>query len=1174
MSPIAESILDRLDATRQRWWLFTLFATAVLGICVSLAVLLVFLLADVLWKLPQPALATMLLLWLAMNVVLIGGLCRRLVHGQRTLEATARRVEAELPELGSHLINVVQFAADWQPAGAAFREAALRQAADEIRRFRFDRAAGRAGRWKRLRLCMQTPRDLFEFSLLLAVVLGLALVCQMLIPTLGSAARRLLAPWTFVPQIGSVEIVEVTPGDVDVPIGGGLEIAATIHNPEGKPYAATAWIAQSDSDEVDYPMSADDTRTHYRLAVPTVTEPLAYRLEIGDSQTRIYHVGVRRKPAIAEVEIVYHFPGYLGRRPKTVRQRHADLEAPQYTVAELRIRPSAPVAKGHACSQGMSFPGRVSDQGNRLTIAKLPMVKSGTFTVHLENDAGHHDPEPRPNRMHVVPDRTPNVTLMKPPRHSSAAPGEKVALVLRAADDHGVGRARLEVRALDAGADSAGASAPAPGEINRLKEWTDLAGHEEVMLRHELLLDPARYVPGQTVLVRAVAWDRRNIDQNQWGLELRPQRAQSAWHTIRILHGDRKIEAQLQQLDSLRAAIYRILLEQIRGRIDTARVPKLKQPEQASALARAVRRRQVDIQASTTRLVQSIEHADRPPEQTIKRVLNTLATGKMLEAVRRAEALIRHCGGQTQGTTAGLSSSADQPLAAAPARRTGATGVPPVLVATEKGIEKGDSPIFAAQKSGQSPLAGPAAELGQTQQSIIETLRGLLDVVRRAQSELLAEMQNRPGGDLPNETRSRLTAAKKKLEEFLRQQKKVIEATKNLAKKPVDDFTDEEKELMRQLAATEDDWARFLEELHSDLSKLAEQDFANSSMLNELNEIQTQIKMAEDALVKKAADIAVPLEQLGAEMAEELLTNMEKWLPDEPDRERWSQEESLTDLDKEAPMAELPGELEDLVGELFEEEEDLFDELEDVSSSAADSLDKGAGWDAKDGPISNMSAKGVTGNTLPNTSEMSGRSGEGRSGKSSGEFVGDEAVGKGGRKTPSRLTPDPYEKGQVKDHSRDSVGGATGGGKESGQGGQGLEGPRHRFGGQRDLKRLAGKQASLRNKAEAIDLKFEIMNYHRTDLKKMIEVMAQVERDLKAGRYQNALRRRNVLAEGLGNVKQYLEGQVELRRDTTVNLPAGVQKDILGGMQDPSPAGWEALNRQYYERLSKGNAKK
>ena len=35
------------------------------------------------------------------------------------------------------------------------------------------------------------------------------------------------------------------------------------------------------------------------------------------------------------------------------------------------------------------------------------------------------------------------------------------------------------------------------------------------------------------------------------------------------------------------------------------------------------------------------------------------------------------------------------------------------------------------------------------------------------------------------------------------------------------------------------------------------------------------------------------------------------------------------------------------------------------------------GWSAGDGPISDMSAKGVTGNLLPNQNEVGGRSGEG-----------------------------------------------------------------------------------------------------------------------------------------------------------------------------------------------------
>ena len=159
-------------------------------------------------------------------------------------------------------------------------------------------------------------------------------------------------------------------------------------------------------------------------------------------------------------------------------------------------------------------------------------------------------------------------------------------------------------------------------------------------------------------------------------------------------------------------------------------------------------------------------------------------------------------------------------------------------------------------------------------------------------------------------------------------------------------------------------------------------------------------------------------------------------------------------------------------------------------------------------------------------------------------------------------------KGQIKDHSRQSAGGATGGGKESGKGGEGLEGPVRRSPGPRTAERLAGKQAALRNKAEGIDLQFQVTNVHRTDLEKMIEIMSQVERDLRAGRYQSALRQRQVLAEGLGNVKQYLEGELEVRQDATPNLPTDVQKKILGSMHDPSPSGWEELNRRYFERLA------
>lgn len=1114
MSPAAENVLQRLDNTRQKWWLFTLLSTAVLATAVSFAVLLVFMLTDALVKFSQTWLAVLFAVWLGVTVTLVAIVVRRLVRNNRSLEATARRIEAELPELGSDLINLVQLSKGEKNGDDAFCEAAIQQAAARVRGLRFDEAARRESRWKRLVYCMQTPRDLAESLAALALVVLVALVCSLLVPNWGSAATRLMKPWEFVPSVGKVNI-QVSPGNTEVLIGSNVEIVGRVINADGTPYAGTLFIRPEGGEETALELAPDEKYATWRATLPSITEPLHYRLEIGDSQTEIFSIQVRQKPTIKQVEVTYTYPEYTRLPPHHASKVDADLDAPQGTVAELRIEPSTPIASGHVDLEGQRYIGRVEEGGTRLVV-ELPMLKDGTFTIQMANTGGHTDPNPRVNRLRVTPDKPPTVEIVKQSRQETVAPGATIPVRIRAADDYGLGRIRLEMKIKKEGDPEAKPEAAAGTDsagIVVVRTWPDL-GDREAAVSHQLELPADKAPPGSVVLLRAVATDQRQFDK--FGMTLTPQEAATPWLPVRVVDPDAKAQAALEQAESLRTAIFKILEKQIRARLAASTILQRQAVPERARQSAEVRTAQVEIQKAASAVVQSVTEAHSEDRRQIKRAMNRLAFGEMLEAVRICDELGRQ--------------------------------------ASPEGFQ------------------GPVAQLLATQDKIIDELRKILDVARQAQTEALAEMKKRPGGDLPDDTRKKLEDARRKMEEFLKAQKKIIEASENLAKKPVEDFSEEEEQLLKQLAAAEDDWARFMKELASDLSKLPEQDFANSSVAKELVEIQTEIKMAQDALLKKSADIAVPLEQLGYEMAEEITTNLEKWLPDTPDREKWSQEEALADDSKEAPMAELPGELEDLIGDLMEDEEDLFDEMEDVSSSAADSLDKGAGWDVADGPISNMSAKGATGNRLPNTSEIGGRAGEGRQGKSSGEFVSDEAVGKGGRRTPSRLTPDPIMKGQIKDHSKEPTGGATGGGKESGQGGEGLEGPAPNAPGPRDLARLAGKQASLRNKAEGIDAQFQVLNFHHQDLKKLIELMAQVEADLRAGNYQNALRQRKVLAERANNVREYLRGEFQVRQDASVNLPAEIQKEMLGAMHDPSPPGWEEMNRQYFQRLATSGA--
>ncbi len=454
-------------------------------------------------------------------------------------------------------------------------------------------------------------------------------------------------------------------------------------------------------------------------------------------------------------------------------------------------------------------------------------------------------------------------------------------------------------------------------------------------------------------------------------------------------------------------------------------------------------------------------------------------------------------------------------------------------------------------------------DLQSRQRRVISTLESLLALLNNT-PEPTTQPSQKPGGDLVEKAEA-FKKLDEALKQFIKEEQRIMDQSANLAKKPVDNWDEKDKKLLEELQMAQEKLDAFMQTKVNDLSKLAEQDMANSTMLKELLEVYSEVTMAKDALKAKAMEIAVPAEEAGVELAKALESNLEKWLMDTPDRQKWTQEEMPGKTD--VPMAELPTELEDMIGELMEQQEDLFDDVEDMDANIADSLDKGAGWDAADGPIANMSAKGVTGNVLPNNNNMNGRSGEGRSGKSQGEFVEDTATGKGGRNTPTRLDPTPFEKGQVKDESKDPVGGATGGGKMSGQGGQGLEGPLAPKMKQ-EMQRLAEKQAQLRNQAERLNLQYQLGRYDNFKLTESIAMMRRVESDLKSNRYQTALRRRDVMLDAMDSSKALVGGTIHVQHDTTPTTSAKVEQDIHDAMKGQLPAAWSDALKEYYRKLA------
>jgi len=466
-------------------------------------------------------------------------------------------------------------------------------------------------------------------------------------------------------------------------------------------------------------------------------------------------------------------------------------------------------------------------------------------------------------------------------------------------------------------------------------------------------------------------------------------------------------------------------------------------------------------------------------------------------------------------------------------------------------------------------VADRAATAAQAEAEALNLLEELLEDPAGTLAKMLEEEGR---GEELSEKDEPLTDAEqlaerllRSLEEFGADQERVIELSNRLVDKPVDDFTDEDKKALQEILDTEKKWTEFFQEAATDLSKLPPQDHSLATQAKEFLEVYSEVQQAIEAAEREAVELAVPHEQAGLELAESIETNLEKWLMETRDDQRWSMEDPLEEY--ETPMTELPDELQDLIGDLVESEEDMQEQFDDMTSGWMDSLDIGAGWDTMDGPISNMSAKGVTGNRLPNTQEIGGRSGEGRTGKSTGQFVEETATGKGGRQTPSRLTPDPFEAGWVDDTSGEAPSGATGGGKVSGQGAEGFQGPvpppLHQ-----GLKRLAVQQHQLIDAARRLDYGLKKYRHPRGRLPETIELMKAQENALRGGDVSTFGRYRRVVLSNLREVKELSEKQKRIIRDRSALLPKRLRDEIASVRDEDVPEEYREMVRNYYRALS------
>lgn len=933
-------------------------------------------------------------------------------------------------------------------------------------------------------------------------------------PGLRVALSRVVLPWAEIAPHTLNRIAELSPGDVSVPEGDPLPVRVRVDGPTTD--SATLTIVSVGEPDRVVPMQRDaDGPNTFHALLASVGRSATLTVRAGDAPARSLALTVLLRPRVASVSVPTRLPAYAG------GTESADGAAYPGGTAEVRVEATKPLkAATLRLRDGRDVP---------LAIEADPRRASGTLSLWAADASG--TPPDAARRVDLPADYqirltdTDGVSNHRPARPElGAAAIEPLWRQLPRSRDAAPTLLLLQPD----GAPALDRRVNAADEVSLLVEARDDFCLDGLRVLYRVGDGPVRNlsqsqfqarVGGEPFRVRlpvslsaagvgAKGGERVAVwaEATDYNDVTGPGKAESRRLILTVVATDRLPERLKVSLGNYIVLLEEVIRVQTQNRAQTA----LARPADGVADATPARlfdplvKRQAEVRRMTDSLARMMEReALRVP--TLITELDDLRSGKMAEA----QALL------------------EQARDAA-----------------------------AAQSVSFRDRALPVED------AILEALRAMLARLQRNE-EARKALTRLAKEDKP--TQQKLAA---QLAELIGNLNRTIDEAATLGgkfealpKKPVDEWKEEAAKLEKELAEFKrrtKDWTKCSV---NEMTKLGTGFVDDFGLRKDVNRVYEEI---EGKGRGKAEEIAVAVEDMGVGLATKMKEDLEMWLPDAPDSAKWVQEEPVQNKPLNVPEMPLPDRLQDLVGDLLQKADEFDEEADDITSAWADNLDQ-AGWGVSDGPISSFSAKGKTGNDQPNAHEVTGRSGDGRRGKSAGQMVGDTARALPGRKTPARLGNERYEPGQLKQEGQSDPNGATGGGKKAGAGRQGLQGgsPPDPV---KDIGRLSAKQAGLRESMEQVARKLEEQSQSATRVREAMELMKQSETALRDGKYDDAARKRQ---EALGTLRRAGDAGESVRRSVSQNrdLPPELRREVLQGGEEGAAPGYEGMTRDYLKAL-------
>ena len=438
---------------------------------------------------------------LAGYAIVLGAVVRWLVLPlvRRASDAEfAMYVEDRAPGLRQALISAVHELG--QPAGAQTSPALTARVIEQAARALVPIASART---------IERPREARAGRFLVGAVAAATLLFVLGPAGLRDSAQNLFAPWSIaIAATPPTPVVNVEPGNADVPRGGALDIRAALAHFTADA-AEIVFRSDSASEWVRIPMGRDSAETEFAGRLFDLVAPTEYYVEAMGVRSETYRLRITDLPAVTKLAVELRFPVFTGRAPER-EEDGGDIAAVAGTVAIIEPTITRPVRSGTLTFDDGRTVALSADATGRLS-GRFTLSKSGFYRVDLEAADGRRVIGGVQYASEVLDDRAPDVRITDPGRDTKVTALEEITIEAKASDDYGV--ASLELRYRVNG-----------GEERTVPLATLAKPTAETQAAHTLLLEEMGLKPGDLVAYNAVARDATGHEtlSDVYFLEVRP----------------------------------------------------------------------------------------------------------------------------------------------------------------------------------------------------------------------------------------------------------------------------------------------------------------------------------------------------------------------------------------------------------------------------------------------------------------------------------------------------------------------------------------------------------------------------------------------------------------------------------------------------------------------------